>query len=83
VVDQDVIGRSVCCILSRECGGCHDLAFVGVIVDLGESAFGVDVDSEVAATFGPLVLFGQDGADEADEGGLVGAPLSSSSDGFR
>ena len=34
---------------------------------------GEDVESEVAAAFGPfVVLLGQDGADEADDGGPVG-----------
>jgi hypothetical protein len=34
---------------------------------------GEDVESEVAAAFGPLgVLPGQDGADEADDAGPVG-----------
>jgi hypothetical protein len=34
---------------------------------------GQHVQSEVAAAFGPLVvLLGQDGADEADDGGPVG-----------
>jgi hypothetical protein len=35
----------------------------------GEAGAGEDVDAEVAAAFGPfVVLLGQDGADEADEG---------------
>jgi hypothetical protein len=34
---------------------------------------GEDVESEVAAAFGPfVVLFGEDGADEADDAGAVG-----------
>jgi hypothetical protein len=34
---------------------------------------GEDVESEVAAAFGPfVVLFGQDGADESDDAGPVG-----------
>jgi len=36
-------------------------------------ASGEDVEAEVAATFGPLVvLLGEDGANEADEGVAVG-----------
>jgi hypothetical protein len=31
----------------------------------------VDVGSDVAATFGPFVVFGQNGADEADDPGPV------------
>ena len=39
-----------------------------------ESRLGDDVEAEVAPSFGPLVvLFGEDGANEADEGGAVGA----------
>ncbi len=48
----------------------------------GEAGAGEDVEAEVAAAFGPfVVLLGQDGADEADEGAAgwedaddVGAP---------
>ena len=37
------------------------------------SGFAEDVRAEVAAGFGPfVVLFGQHGADEADQGGAVG-----------
>ena len=37
------------------------------------AGFGEDVEAEVAAAFGPfVVLFGQDGADEADQGLAVG-----------
>jgi hypothetical protein len=32
------------------------LAFMGVVVDLGESASGEYVEAEVAASFGPLVM---------------------------
>ena len=40
---------------------------------LREPAFGEDVEAEVAALFGPfVVLLGQDGADQADQGGPVG-----------
>jgi hypothetical protein len=40
------------------------------VVGLG---FAEDVETEVAARFGPfVVLFGQHGADEADQGGAVG-----------
>ncbi len=38
-----------------------------------QAAFGEDVEAEVAAAFGPfVVLLGQDGADEADQGVSVG-----------
>jgi hypothetical protein len=41
--------------------------------DGGESGLGEDVEAEVAASFYPVVvLFGQDGADQADEGAAVG-----------
>ena len=41
---------------------------------------GEDVEPEVAAAFGPLVvLLGQHGTDEPDDAGPGGAPLSSSS----
>jgi hypothetical protein len=37
------------------------------------STVGEDVESEVAAAFGPfVVLLGEDGADEADDAGAVG-----------
>ena len=49
--------------------GVHLLGVVGVD-GLGA---GEDVESEVAAAFGPfVVLFGQDGADEPDDAGPVG-----------
>src|SRR3954454_21562478 len=66
------------------CSGCEGLhcgvapllalAVVGVAVgDDGESGAVQDVEAEVAAAFGPLVvLFGQDGADEADQRVAVG-----------
>ena len=39
----------------------------------GDARAGQNVEAEVAAAFGPfVVLFGQDGADEADEGVAVG-----------
>jgi hypothetical protein len=39
----------------------------------GDAGSGQDVDAEVAAAFGPfVVLLGQDGADEADQGVAVG-----------
>jgi hypothetical protein len=45
----------------------------GVGGDQGEAGFGEDVEAEVAAAFGPfVVLFGEDGADEADQGVPVG-----------
>ena len=46
----------------------------GVLVcDLGEAALGKDVETKVAALFGPfVVLFGQDGADEPDQRGPIG-----------
>jgi hypothetical protein len=38
-----------------------------------DAATGEDVEAEVAAAFGPfVVLFGEDGADQADEGVAVG-----------
>jgi hypothetical protein len=49
--------------------GCH-LRGAGGERDAGA---GQDVEAEVAAAFGPfVVLLGQDGADEADEGAAVG-----------
>jgi hypothetical protein len=52
---------------------------VAVVVDLrgrvaaGDAGSGQDVDTEVAAPFGPfVVLLGQDGADEPYEGVAVG-----------
>jgi hypothetical protein len=61
------------CTLGGECGWCHGLAFLWFVVDLGESALGEDVEAEVAASFGPfVVLFGQHGADEADDRAAVG-----------
>src|SRR5690606_7906802 len=45
----------------------------GLAVDEGESGLGQDLDAHVPALFGPFVgLFGQDRADEADDGGAVG-----------
>ena len=42
-------------------------------VDRGESGAGEDVEAEVAAAFGPVVvLLGQDGADESDRCVAVG-----------
>ena len=39
----------------------------------GDAGAGEDVEAEVAAAFGPfVVLFGQDGADEADQGVAAG-----------
>jgi len=66
-------------------GGDGHLLVDGVLVgDLGESALGENVEAEVAALLGPfIVLLGQDRADQPDQGGAVGAPLSSRSDGFR
>jgi hypothetical protein len=41
--------------------------------DLGQAAFGEDVQADVAAHLGPfVVLLGEHGADQADEGGPVG-----------
>jgi hypothetical protein len=38
-----------------------------------DSAFGQQFEAHVAATLGPFViLFGQDGADQPDQGGSVG-----------
>ena len=55
-------------------GGDGHLLVDGVLVgDLGESAFGEDVEGEVAALLGPfVVLLGEHGADQADQGGAVG-----------
>jgi len=49
-------------------------SYFGVIVgDGGQAASGEDVEAEVAAAFGPfVVLFGQHGADETDDGVAVG-----------
>src|SRR5580698_9007523 len=48
----------------------HILGWVG---DEGEAGSGEDVEAEVASAFGPfVVLFGQDGPDEADQGVTVG-----------
>ena len=57
----------------------------GVLLLQGVAALLEDFEAEVAASFGPFVgLFGEDGPDEADNGGAGGAPLSSSSrDGAR
>jgi hypothetical protein len=45
-----------------------------------ESALGQDVEADVAAHLGPfVVLFGEHGADEADQGGAVGEDGSTSS----
>ncbi len=39
----------------------------------GDAGAGEDVEAEVAAAFGPfVVLFGQDSADQADQGGAAG-----------
>jgi len=41
--------------------------------DEGEAGLGEDVEAEVTAAFGPfVVLFGQDRADETDQGVTVG-----------
>jgi hypothetical protein len=41
--------------------------------DGGEAGLGEDVEAEVAASFDPVVvLLGQDGSDEADQGVAVG-----------
>ena len=55
-------------------GGDGHLRVCGVRVgDLGEAAFGEDVQADVAAQLGPfVVLFGEHGADQADQGGPVG-----------
>ena len=58
----------------REVAGCGhlrgDIAAAGCE---GEAGAGEDVEAEVAAAFGPfVVLLGQDGADEADQGVAVG-----------
>ena len=46
---------------------------MGVGGDLGESAFGEDVEAEVATAFGPfVVLFGEHGTDQTDDRGPVG-----------
>ena len=50
-------------------GGDGHLLVAGVVVgDLGEAALSEDLQAKVAALLGPfIVLFGQDGADEADQ----------------
>ena len=49
------------------------LGGVGRVRLRGGAGSGEDVEAEVAAAFGPfVVLFGQDGADEADDGVAVG-----------
>ena len=57
-------------------GGQRHLLFVGggvVGFDEAHSALGKHVEAEVAARLDPLVvLFGEDGADEADQRGSVG-----------
>ena len=55
-------------------GGDGHLRVCGVRVsDLGEAAFGEDVQADVAAHLGPfVVLLGEHGADQADQGGPVG-----------
>jgi len=53
--------------------GWHLLGGHGGVGDGGEAGAGEDVEAEVAAAFGPLVvLLGQDGADEADQRVAVG-----------
>jgi hypothetical protein len=53
--------------------GVGHLLGCGVVEDDGESGAGQDVQAEVAAAFDPfVVLFGQDGADQADQGASVG-----------
>jgi hypothetical protein len=61
--------------LGSECCRCQVLLLVGGLlgVDKGHTGAGQDVESEVAAAFDPVVvLFGQDGSDEADRGVAVG-----------
>src|SRR5918998_6010793 len=54
-------------------GGGHLLAVGGGVGDGGEAGAGQDVEAEVAASFGPLVvLLSEDGADQADQGVAVG-----------
>ena len=51
--------------------GCH--LRVGAGGCEGDAGSGEDVEAEVAAAFGPfVVLLGQDGSDEADEGVAAG-----------
>ncbi len=53
--------------------GWHLLGGHGGVGDGGEAGAGEDVEAEVAAAFGPLVvLLGEYRADEADEGVAVG-----------
>ena len=66
-------------MIPRRCGsGCDGLRgqVVGhlLVVVVGDGLGpGEDVESEVAAAFGPfVVLFGEDGADEPDDAGAVG-----------
>jgi hypothetical protein len=58
----------------RDVAGGHLLSSArGLVGDGGDAGPGQDVEAQVAAAFGPLVvLLGQDGADEADQGGAVG-----------
>jgi len=61
--------------LGGELCWCHGLVVVGGVgcLDEGHAGAGEDVEAEVAAAFDPLVvLFCEDGADEADEGAAVG-----------
>jgi hypothetical protein len=54
-------------------GGQRHLLWPGVLSGGGEPGFREDVEADVAAHLGPfVVLLGQDGADEADEGVAAG-----------
>jgi hypothetical protein len=60
----------VCCRLLHVVGG-----------DEIEAALGEDFEAEVAAAVGPLVvLLGQDGADESDDGAAVGEDVGAAAD---
>jgi hypothetical protein len=61
--------------LGRQCGRAGGLVPCGGVFTVGQDRAGSseDIKSQVAAAFDPLVmLFGQHGADEADDGGAVG-----------
>jgi hypothetical protein len=59
-----ILGWTLC----GDGGDGHLLVFRVLVVDLGEAAFGEDVEADVAAHFGPFVmLLGEHGADQADQ----------------
>jgi hypothetical protein len=57
----------------RDVAGGHLLGVGGGVGDGGQSGAFEDLEAEVAAAFGPLVvLLGQHGSDQADQGVAVG-----------